>query len=139
MLNFSKHLCTKCVSPHSAESITFDNEGVCSVCHQIDFKKEKINWKERANEFDKLLSNHKNKYDYDCIVPFSGGKDSTYTLWYLTRVKKLKCLVVSFDHGFYRPQHIENRRKTLHILGQDYLQFSPNFKLVRSLMLSQIP
>ena len=138
MLNFSKHLCTKCVSPHSAESITFDNEGVCSVCHQIDFKKEKINWKERANEFDKLLSNHKNKYDYDCIVPFSGGKDSTYTLWYLTRVKKLKCLVVSFDHGFYRPQHIENRRKTLHILGQDYLQFSPNFKLVRSLMLESL-
>ena len=138
MLNFSKHLCNKCVSPHTAESLNFDKNGLCSVCHQIDYKKEKIDWKQRAIEFDKLLKNFRNKDDYDCIVPFSGGKDSTFTLWYLVKVKKLKCLVVSFDHGFYRPQHIENRKRTLQLLGQDYLQFSPNFKLVRSLMLESL-
>ena len=35
-------------------------------------------------------------------VSFSGGKDSTFTLWYIVTQKKLKPLVVRFDHGFYR-------------------------------------
>ena len=38
---------------------------------------------------------------------FSGGKDSTFTLWYIVTQKKLKPLVVRFDHGFYR----KSRRK----------------------------
>ena len=50
------------------------------------------------------------------------------------RVKKLKCLVVSFDHGFYRPTLIDNRSRTLKLLGQDFIQFTPNWKLVRKLM-----
>ena len=50
-----QHLCNKCVSPHTAESVNFDKNGLCSVCHQIDYKKEKIDWKQRAIEFDKHL------------------------------------------------------------------------------------
>tara|TARA_Y100000590_G_scaffold470717_1_gene668369 strand:- start:7666 stop:8829 length:1164 start_codon:yes stop_codon:yes gene_type:complete len=138
MINYKNKLCTKCVSPHTAESITFDKKGVCSVCDQIEFKKKKINWIERKKLFDKLIQKHKGKHDYDCIVPFSGGKDSTYTLWYLTKIKKLKCLVVSFDHGFYRPNHLENRTRTLQKLGQDFIQFTPNWQLVRKLMFESL-
>ena len=131
-------LCTRCVIPVTNESATFDDQGVCSVCHQIEYKQSVIDWEKRSVELDKLIEAHRGKYDYDCIVPFSGGKDSTFTLWYLVRVKKLKCLVVSFDHGFYRPRHIENRRRTLKRLGQDIIQFTPNWQLVRKLMFESL-
>jgi len=127
-------ICTKCVMPHTSESLTFDDGGVCSVCHQIDFKQDGIDWEQRSRDLDTLLERHRGKYDYDCIVPFSGGKDSTYTLWHLVTQKKLKCLVVAFDHGFNRPRHLENRQRTLKALGQDFIQFTPNWKLVRKLM-----
>ena len=116
-------LCTRCVVPETSESVLFDDKGVCSVCHQIDFKQDKIDWNERYKELEQVIRENRNKYDYDCIVPFSGGKDSTFTLWYLVKKLNLKCLVVSFDHGFYRPNLIENRNKTLKILGQDFFVF----------------
>ena len=127
-------LCTRCVTPVTSESATFDGAGVCSVCHQIDFKRERIDWEARGRDLDGLIEEYRGKHDYDCIVPFSGGKDSTFTLWYLVTQKRMKCLVVSFDHGFYRPKLLENRRRTLKKLGQDFIQFTPNWKLVRKLM-----
>ena len=127
-------LCTRCVVPATDESVTFGQGGVCSVCHQIDYKAQNIDWAARERDFDALVEEHRGKHDYDCIVPFSGGKDSTYTLWYLVTQKKMKCLVVCFDHGFMRPRVLENRRRTLKRLGQDLLSFTPNWKLVRKLM-----
>ena len=34
--------CTKCLIPETHETITFDEEGVCNVCRQIEFKNTKI-------------------------------------------------------------------------------------------------
>ena len=44
--------CTKCLMPETAESLTFDAEGVCSVCRQIEFKQTAIDWKAKGTEFD---------------------------------------------------------------------------------------
>lgn len=132
-----KH-CVRCVMPETAESLTFDNEGVCSVCRQIEYKQSQIDWESRMVEFDRILDSFRGRHDYDCIVPFSGGKDSTYTLWYLTRVKKLKCLVVRFDHGFYRPRVEENCLRTLRLLGVDAIRFTPNWQIVRKLMFESL-
>ena len=96
-------LCSRCVTPETHETIFFDKEGVCNVCRQQEFKQEKIDWDLRKKELHELLDAHRGKGDYDCIVPFSGGKDSTYTLYALVKEYGMKPLVVSFDHGFYRP------------------------------------
>ena len=101
--NFKR--CSKCIMPETAESIsinTIDSEGTCSVCKQVTVEKKKIDWSKKANDLQELVSKYRGKYDYDCIVPFSGGKDSTFTLWYLVTELKLKCLVVRFDHLFMR-------------------------------------
>ena len=42
----------------------------------------------------------KGQGDYDCLVPLSGGKDSSYALHYVVRELGLKPLAASFDHGF---------------------------------------
>ncbi|WP_202972053.1 N-acetyl sugar amidotransferase [Moorena producens] len=84
---------------------------------------------------DLLIEEHRGKYDYDCIVPFSGGKDSTWTLYYLVKEYRLKPLVVRFDHGFMRPNLEENVKRVARKLGVDIMTFTPNWKLVQKLML----
>lgn len=130
--------CTHCLMPETAESLTFDEAGVCSVCRQIEYKNTKIDWKGRSVEFDAIVDSVRGKHDYDCIVPFSGGKDSTFTLWHLVTQKKLKPLVVRFDHGFYRPNVQENNVRTFRTLGVDVINFTPNWRVVRKLMFESL-
>ncbi len=129
--------CSKCVMPETAESLLF-KDNACSVCNQIEFKQTNIDWSEKKIELDKLINEHKNKYDYDCIVPFSGGKDSTFTLYYLVKNYGLKPLVVQFNHGFLRPTVLENNNKTFSKLGVDVMSFTPNWQVVRKLMFESL-
>lgn len=127
--------CTKCLLPETHESISFDENGVCSICKQVEFKSEKIDWGKRKKDLSELIESHRGKYDYDCIVPFSGGKDSVWTLYYLMKEFKIKPLVVRFDHGFLRPNLNENTINVLRNLGADFISFTPNWKVVQKLML----
>jgi len=126
--------CTRCLLPETHETIRFNEEGICSVCQNFE-QKSNIDWGAKKTELDAILDKHRGRGNYDCIIPFSGGKDSVFTLYYAVRVLGLKPLVVSFDHGFYRPNLIETRNKVLKELGVDFLSFSPNWKLVQKLML----
>ena len=127
--------CSKCLLPETHETIEFDSIVECNICSQHKFKKKKINWKDKGKEFINIIDKYKSKHPYDCIVPFSGGKDSVFTLYKLVRELKLKCLVVSFDHNFFRPKLIENRIKIFKKLGVDVITFTPNWKIVQKLML----
>ncbi|MCA9408446.1 MAG: N-acetyl sugar amidotransferase [Candidatus Omnitrophica bacterium] len=127
-------LCSKCVIPETHETIAFDEKGVCNVCRQIEHKQENVDWDARGREFEKIINLHRNKGQYDCIVPFSGGKDSTYTLYKVVKDYKLKPLVVSFDHGFFRPNLLANVERTMQRLGCDYLKFKANPKVVKKIM-----
>lgn len=129
--------CTKCILPETHETIVFDGEGVCNICRQHDYKRS-IDWSAKKAELDELIARYKGKHDYDCIVPFSGGKDSTFTLYYLVKEYQLKPLVVRFDHGFLRPNLIDNTTRIIRSLGVDFHQFTPNWKVVRKLMLQAL-
>ena len=125
--------CSKCVLPETHETIIFDENGVCNVCLNNETK-NKISWDKKLVEFKDLIEQYRNHSEYDCIVPFSGGKDSTFTLYKLVMDFKLKPLVVSFDHGFMRTNLLENNIKTFKKLGVDHISFRPNWKLVQILM-----
>lgn len=126
--------CTKCITPETHETIVYDNKGVCNVCTNIAIK-DAINWAEKKIELGELIEQYRGKFDYDCIVPFSGGKDSVWTLYYLVKHYKVKPLVVRFDHGFLRPNMEENTKRVLKKLGVDFHHFTPNWKVVKKLML----
>jgi len=127
--------CSKCVLPETHETIHFDENGVCSICRQHEFKQEKIDWVQRKKDLDELIKKYKGKYAYDCIIPFSGGKDSTWTAYYLAKEYKVKPLIVQFDHGFLRPNLHENNKRTMRKLGVDFHSFAPDWHVVRKLML----
>ncbi len=116
------------------DTISFNEAGVCSTCQSIDIKHTKIDWKERRKEFEKILEEYRGKGPYDCIVPFSGGKDSTFTALALVRDFGLKPLIVSYDHWFYRPGVIRDRERTLKKLGVDFLTFKSDWRVVKKLI-----
>lgn len=131
--------CKKCTLPITWETLYFDKEGVCNICHNWNRKDKNINWQEREKAFRSIVDDAKKQNDlYDCIVPFSGGKDSTFTLWKIVKDYNLKPLVVSFDHCFYRPRTLENRERTFRKLGVDVITFTPNWHIIKKLMLESL-
>jgi N-acetyl sugar amidotransferase len=130
--------CKVCNLPETYETIEFDEEGVCNICRQKEFKDTAINWNERKEQLRMLVEQYRGKYAYDCIVPFSGGKDSTFTLLYLMKEFKIKPLVVQFNHGFMREGLLKNNERTFHKLGVDVISFTPNWQLVKRLMLEAL-
>ena len=124
--------CKKCNFPETYETIIF-SENSCNIC---DGKKtyKKIDWELNKKKLIDLVNKHKKDSGYDCIVPFSGGKDSTFQVHYVVKELNLKPLVVRFNHGFLRPKINSNSEKFLKKIGVDFLDFTPNWKIVKFLM-----
>ena len=130
--------CTKCVLPETHESIKFDEEGVCNICRQAEQKQSTIDWVTRGRMLDKIVEAYKNRGEYDCIVPFSGGKDSAFQLWYVVKQLKIKPLVVRYNHWGFRPLVAKNNNKIFKKLGVDFVDFTSNWQIVKKLMLSHL-
>ncbi len=127
--------CSSCGLPETYETLEI-NEDIksCNICQQHQFKNDNINWSDRKIELNQIADEYRGKNEYDCIVPFSGGKDSTFTLYYIVKELKLRPLVIQFNHGFFRSNLIDNNTKTFKELGVNVLSFTPNWDLVKKLM-----
>lgn len=68
--------CTRCVMPDTRPDVPF-TDGVCQACLTYANRPE-IDWDGRQIQLLEMLAEKRNRYGYDCIVPSSGGKDSTY-------------------------------------------------------------
>lgn len=134
----SMRRCTRCLTKETVDTITYDEFGVCSVCRQVEFKKEKIDWADRMQQLQGLVAEYRDKGLYDCIVPYSGGKDSVFQLWYIVTQLKLRPLVVRYNHWGYRPLIEENNTSVFKQLGVDVVEFSTSFHVVRETMLESL-
>lgn len=130
--------CTKCLTKETVDTISFDEFGVCSVCRQVEYKKQKVDWESRGAQLQEAIARHKNKGLYDCIVPYSGGKDSVFQLWYIVKKLGLKPLVVRYNHWGYRPLVEKNNTSVFKQLGVDVIEFTTSFHVVRELMLESL-
>ena len=77
--------CRNCILPNSRPNLTLSSDGQCNACTSHTTK-VKINWREREQEFLELTKNAQkvSNKNYDCLIPVSGGKDSTW--------QTIKCL-----------------------------------------------
>lgn len=126
--------CIRCCMPETQEGIKFDEMGICQACQSSE-QKIHINWVERERELRLLLEREKARAgnNYNCIVPISGGKDSTYQLHVLVNVYKMKPLAVTFNHNWYSETGWYNLQNSLEEFNVDHIMYTPNRKVVNSL------
>lgn len=117
--------CKHCVMPDTRPGLHLNSEGVCEACASYENRQE-IDWRVRRRDLEQILDRFRSKdgKNYDCIVPVSGGKDSTYQV-----VKMLQLgmhpLCITFmasDLSEIGHQNILN----LQNIGVDYITFTAN-------------
>jgi N-acetyl sugar amidotransferase len=119
--------------PESTEGIGFDELGVCQACQSAEHKM-RIDWAARERQLRELLDRYRNPdADYDCIVPISGGKDSTFQLHVLTKVYGLRPLAVTFSHNWFSEVGKYNLENAIEQFGVDHVMFTPSRSLVNRL------
>lgn len=111
--------CQKCLLNSTYRNIEFDKQGICNYCRTYQSYKDKLS---DFNSAQRLLEDRFNlirgKYDYDCLVGISGGKDSSYLAHQLKNKYGLKILTFTFDNGFltdYAKKNIERVVKKLNV------------------------
>lgn len=87
--------CTKCILPETMPYIRFDDHGVCNYCNNYRPR----NKPRPIEELFELVEPYRRKNGDDCIVPFSGGRDSCYGLHLIIKELKLKPITYTYDWG----------------------------------------
>ncbi|RJP72345.1 MAG: hypothetical protein C4532_06225 [Candidatus Abyssobacteria bacterium SURF_17] len=125
-------VCTKCVLPETFPGIEFDENGVCNHCRahkQAEYTaSRKTQYREK---FERLWAERQASGAYDCLMSYSGGKDSTYTLDLLAREYGARVLAVTVDNGFVSPTAIENIRRVAEAVGVAHLFVKPRFDVLK--------
>lgn len=144
MLSFSKReggangtreikYCSQCLMPNSRPRIVFNEEGVCNACLHAESKNDKVNWLERKKEFLEIIEQYRSQNgSWDCIVPWSGGKDSSSIAYKLKFEYGLNPLLVTFSPMMPNDVGSHNREAMIQA-GFDHFFVRPNQKVHRHL------
>ena len=127
--------CSRCLFPNTKPDLYFDDNNICDACHSADRKHgyiESINWDARAVEFAELCKKNNGPL-YNCIVPVSGGKDSTWQVYATKILHGLRPLAVTFDQ-FDQTITGLNNLNVLKEIGVDHVHFTLNPNIVRKLV-----
>ena len=118
--------------PETKPDLSFDRDGICSACNSYS-NRATIDWESRESEFVSTLNRFKNddRNSWDCIVPVSGGKDSTVQVMKILELGfNPLCVTATTCHlSEIGRQNLINIRE----LGADAIEFSPNPVLRRKL------
>ena len=128
--------CKRCVLPDTRPGILFDSSGVCSAC-KCHESRNLIDWKKREEAFDEVVDNAKTKNaGYDCLIPVSGGKDST---WQVVKCleKELNPLCVTWKTPA-RTSVGQKNLDNLVSLGVDHLDYQISPKTEKKFMLEAL-
>jgi N-acetyl sugar amidotransferase len=110
--------------PHTKPDLHLDDAGVCSACRAYEQRRE-VDWDSRKQELLQVLDRYRRGgTNWDCIVPVSGGKDSTYQVVRMLQLglNPLCVTATTCDLSAIGRRNIENIKG----LGVDYVEFSPN-------------
>ena len=115
--------------PDTRPDQIFNDSGICNAClsHQ---NSDKIDWTKREVELKEIIEDTKKRSSsWDCVIPSSGGKDSTYqALW--ARSKGLHPVLVNAstcDLSSVGRKNLDNLKR----LGFDTVEIS-NDPIIRS-------
>ncbi len=93
--------CSNCQISNKYPGVLFDKKNICNFCQEFDTLDNDKNIVFTNHEkILQIIDERKGKSTYDVLVAYSGGKDSSFTLYYLTEVLKLKVLALLIDNDF---------------------------------------
>lgn len=98
MLGYRKYegrRCSKCLLTETMPFISFDADGVCNYCRNYQPR----NKPRPKEELFKLVESYRRTHGNDCLVPFSGGRDSCYGLHLIVKELEMKPITYTYDWG----------------------------------------
>lgn len=119
--------CVRCVLPETMPFIEFDEQGVCNYCR--DYQKIQIKGEAALREELAQFKNSQDQSDY--LVPFSGGRDSSYALHYLKNVLQMNPIAYSYDWGMLTDLGRRNQARMCGSLGVEHILVSADIKTKR--------
>ncbi len=142
----AKKVCGECLLTDDVEGVALDSDGICNLCRIWGGGGRQRQEAQRVifeQDLERTLRAAKGKGKvYDCVVSFSGGKDSCYLLHRLVVDYGLKVLAYTSDYDI-PPRTWENIRRTIAALGVDHYVHTPSASLykrfIRHLLMNQKP
>lgn len=128
--------CSKCLYPETKPDLYFNEDGVCSACIAAEEKYIGINWKQREVEFHEIIDHYrlpKEHTGYDCLIPVSGGKDSTYQAYFMKEICGMNPLCVCFETTSVTEigqKNLDNLTK----MGLDVIHFKKNHEVYKKMV-----
>ena len=131
--------CTTCLTPDTRPQLVI-TDGICSACRYAEKQRQNIiDYDARSKELEKFIEriknfSLKNKANYDCIIPWSGGKDSSSVALRLKDDYDLNPLLVRFNALIPTEVGINNCKELLSY-GFDSVEINTNVKVSKDLSL----
>ncbi len=130
--------CTICVTPSSsATPIEFDKNGVCTACQMSSIKNSisEEDWNEKKDMLIEIFEKSRkyNQSKYDCIIPVSGGKDSSFQVHYIKNVLGYNPLLVTYYGNNFSEVGRRNLYRMKETFGVDHLIYYPSVDILKKL------
>ena len=119
--------CTKCILPETMPFINFNEEGVCNYCTNYKTR----NKPKPFSVLEDLVEPYRRKKGDDCIVPFSGGRDSCYGLHIAVKELGMKPITYTYDWGMVTDLARRNISRFCSELGVENIIVADNIKWKR--------
>jgi len=128
-------ICNRCILDERFPGLSLDENGICNFCHSLKNETEQQQLKRKyERKFMDLIQQHKGKNIYDCLVAYSGGKDSTFALHLMQSKYSLNVLALSFDNWFQSERAHENIQNVIMKSGVDSIIIRPSFRTFRKMI-----
>jgi len=125
--------CTKCILPETTPFIEFDEEGVCNYCRSYEERKRRgYDPVKGEKALEEIVSKCRSASgEPDCLVGFSGGRDSAYGLDYITNTLKLHPITFTYDWGMVVDLARRNQARICGKLGLEQILISADIRKKR--------
>jgi N-acetyl sugar amidotransferase len=124
--------CAQCLIPDTRPNIEFDEAGVCNACCAHNSRRE-IDWLRREKNFREVVKHAQARSKgYECLIPVSGGKDST---WQVVKCLEygLKPLAVTWKSPARTEIGARNLANLIN-LGVDHIDYQVNPEVEKKFM-----
>ena len=118
--------CRRCLLLETIPGLRLDASDLCDICQFTPSAVQLAEVREQSRlEMEAVIAAHRSNRKYECIVAYSGGKDSSYTLKLLVGKYGLRCIAITVDNGFLAGRTLDNCRAICSGLGVDHVLFTP--------------